>query len=168
MTFTSETKSLRMERRWPPLVTEQGNGGPTAPAAPTSLSHSQTGSPGLAHLGPQRNPRLLSGESKRGGPRGARRVGEPTWARTGAERPSGPKLQGCRLHEHKVQGARGGQPSGNTGRSSELTGPPPRAQTTLLLKGPAHLRGPRGGGSSWQPQPGPRSPDLQPDLQRGG
>lgn len=112
--------------------------------------------------------RLLSGESKCGGPGGAGRVGEPTWTRTGAERPSGPKLQGCHLQEHKVQGARGGQPSGNTGRSSELTGPLPGAHPTLPVKGPAHLRGPRGGGSSWQPRPGPRSPDLQPDLQRGG
>ena len=100
--------------------------------------------------------------------RGARRVAEPTWAGTGAQQPSGPKLQGCHLHKRKVQGAHGGQPSGNTGRSLELTSPAPRAHPTLLVKGPAHLWGRRGGGSSWQPQPGPRSPDLRPDLQRGG
>lgn len=99
---------------------------------------------------------------------GARKVGESTWAGTGAQRPSGSKLQGCHLRKHKVQGAHGGQPSGNTDRSSELTHPPPGAHPTLLVKGPAHLRGPQGGGSSWQPRPGPQSPDLRPDLQRGG
>ena len=56
MTFASETKGLRLERRWPPQGTKQGDGGPIAPAAPTSLSHSQMGSPGQLAAAGQEKP----------------------------------------------------------------------------------------------------------------